>query len=416
MPRLLSVACAAALASGVLAAPPTTAQPADRTALHVEETTGIRRFNYPVDARVPFRQGSLPDAGTVRLLRDGTELPAMFTALARWPDGSVQWLAVNFNVSIGPLETATFQVEYGPSVRSAAEARRGLTLSEAAAGDAVQVGGVRLGKNGDPLLRSVAFRDESIDVGDNVNGLRVHDHAGAAFGIDTTSVEFEVLREGAQYVEVRYNGRFVVGPGGDLPFEMTIGMPNSKSWLKASIVVEDPDDVITGLSLETPLSVGDLPVVWDFGTERWTYGSLRNQDDAVRLSAVPNEGESDDGAWLVETRRDGRWQAYERSTTAHPRVVAWGHIQAERVVAFAMKKPVRAGDDQRITVDGRSQLAMMVSASEARRHELTAYHHYVGVPVQIGAATSPMSMLNPLVARCDAARYRASGVEPPTDR
>ena len=410
MPRLLSLLCAINLAVGELAPLLATAQPTARTTLYVEETIGIRRFFYPVDARVPFAQGSLYDASTVRLLRGGAELPAMFTPIERWDDGSVQWLAVNFNVSIGPLESVTFQVEYGPSVRSVAEARRGLTLSDE--GDALQVGQIRLGKNGDPLLQSVGFNGENIGVG--INGLRVYNHDQDAFGIDTTSVAVEVLREGAQYVEVHYAGRFVIGPGGELPFEMTIGMPNSKSWFKASIFVEDPDDRIGGVSFDTPLSVGsELPFVWDFGTERWTYGSLRNQDDAVRLSMVVEA--NDERAWLVETRRDGAWQSYEESGE-QSQVMGWGHVQAERVVAFAMQAPHREGEYQRITVDGRGQLSMMVPASDVRRHELTAYHHYVGVPVQIGAATSPMSMLNPLVTRCDEARYIASGVEPPNAR
>ena len=410
MPRLLGLLCAETLAFGELVPLSATAQPAARTKLYVEETTGIQRFYYPVDARVPFPQGSLYDVSTVRLLRDGTELPAMFTPIERWGDGSVQWLAINFNVSIGPFESATLQVEYGPSVRSTAEARRGLTLTDE--GDALQVGQIRLGKNGDPLLQSVAFNGENIGVG--VNGLRVYNHAHDAFGIDATSLAVEVLREGAQYVEVRYTGRFLIGPGGELPFEMTIGMPNSKSWIKASILVEDPDDRIAGVSFETPLSVGsELPFVWDFGTERWTCGALRNQDDAVRLSTVT--GENNDPAWLVETREDSAWQPYERSGE-HSQVVGWGHFQAERVVAFAMQTQQREGEYQRITVDGRGQLSMMAPASDTRRHDLTAYHHYVGVPVQIGAATSPMSMLNPLLTRCDDARYIASGVEPPNAR
>jgi hypothetical protein len=47
---------------------------------------------------------------------------------------------------------------------------------------------------------------------------------------------------------------------------------------------------------------------------------------------------------------------------------------------------------------------------------LTVYQHFVGTPVQIGAATSPPSMLHPLVARVDQAHYVASGLEPPADR
>ena len=99
-----------------------------RTTLYVDETQGIRRFFYPVDARVPFASGELGDSENVRLLSDGTEIPATYTALEAWPDGSVRWLGVNFNVSIGPLGAASFEVEYGPSVRNVVTAPRGLIV------------------------------------------------------------------------------------------------------------------------------------------------------------------------------------------------------------------------------------------------------------------------------------------------
>jgi len=98
--------------------------------LHVEETTGIRRTRYPVNARVPFPQGALARAAQVRLLRDDEEIPAQFSVGSRWPDGSVQWLSVDFNASIGPEETRPYRVEYGPEVSAGAGPGRGLALVE----------------------------------------------------------------------------------------------------------------------------------------------------------------------------------------------------------------------------------------------------------------------------------------------
>ncbi len=108
--------------------------------LHVEETTGIRRTRYPVNAQVPFPQGALARADQVRLLLDDEEIPAQCAARSRWPDGSVQWLTVDFNASIGPEETRSYRVEYGPGVSIGAGPGRGLALVEDAA--AIQVGRV----------------------------------------------------------------------------------------------------------------------------------------------------------------------------------------------------------------------------------------------------------------------------------
>ena len=217
--------------------------------LHVEETTGIRRTRYyPFDARVPFPQGALARAAQVRLLRDDEEIPAQFAAGSRWPDGSVQWLSVDVNASIGPEETQPYRVEYGPGVSAGDGPGRGLTLIDDTDAGAVQVGRVRFSKTAAPLLTSVSYRGE------------------------------------------------VVGSG------------------RNGFAVEDTDGMVYALG---------------------------------------------------------------------------GAGQASFHVA---------------------------PAAPVTRHVLTVYQHFVGTPVQIGAATSPPSMLYPLVARVDPAQYLVSGLEPPADR
>ena len=383
------------------------AQTVERTALHVEEMTGIRRFFYPVDARVPFPRGTLAEPAHVRLLRDGVELPAQYTASDRWPDGSVQWLAINFNISIGPLERQTYEVEYGEGVRATAEARRGLTVTEDDEG--VQVSRMRFGKDAAPLVLSVDYAGEHI--GSGLNGFSVRDHDGNTHQVTGADVAFEIVRQGAQFVELRYTGRFELGGGGSMPFTILVGMPNSKSWLKASIVVEDPDGRVRDLVFQTPLTVGTLPWVWDFGTDRWTYGSLRSQEEAARMTVVTDSTGA--STWEIATTRDGESQVYEVSAERSG-VEGWGHVQgAERAVAFAMGDFARAPGAYAMGIDGAGQLSLRVSRPGVSRHRLTIYQHYVSVPVHIGAATSPMSMLNPPVARCEPAWYTASGVQAP---
>ena len=378
-----------------------------RTTLYVEETQGIRRFFYPVDARVPFASGELSNSENVRLLSDGTEIPATYTALESWPDGSVQWLGVNFNMSIGPLGAASFEVEYGPSVRSVVTSPRGLTVADDV--DSVQVGRIRLSKGGDPLLQSVDFGGETI--GSGRNGLRVHDHDGEMFPIDVSSVVFDFVRQGDQFVEVHYTGLIPLSSGVELPFEMSVGMPNSKSWLRVSIFVDDQNDHIRGLSFDTPVLVGALPLVWDFGTDRWTYGSLRSITDEVQLFAPSRTDPT--RPWEVETQRDDRREVYEVST-GDSRLSMWGHVQSERVVAFGMDPQSEGDTTHYFAIDGRGQLSMGEESVDARQHRIVIYHHYVSLPVQIGAATSPTSMLYPLVTRCDSERYVESGVEVPS--
>src|SRR5882672_181100 len=75
------------------------AQAPNSVALSLKETTGIRRYGYPVGVRVPFPQGSLASSADTRLVLKGTEVSAQYTDEGKWPDGSVQWLAVNASPS-----------------------------------------------------------------------------------------------------------------------------------------------------------------------------------------------------------------------------------------------------------------------------------------------------------------------------
>ena len=180
--------------------------------LHVEETTGIRRTRYPVNAQVPFPPGALARADQVRLLGDDEEIPAQFAAGSRWPDGSVQWLRVDFNASIGPEETRSYRVEYGPGVSAGAGPGRGLALVEDA--DAIQVGRVRFSKTAAPLLASVSYRGEVI--GSGRNGFAVEDTDGTVYELGgDTGVTFEIVRGGPIYVALRYSGRVSLTDGAE---------------------------------------------------------------------------------------------------------------------------------------------------------------------------------------------------------
>ena len=166
---------AGAFVCSFVAGPSLRAQASKTLDIRVKEAAGIRRTTYPAGARIRFASGALADAAHVRLLSKAGEVPAQVTAESTWPDGSVQWLWVDFNVSLGPLEEAAYQLEYGGAVTAGA-APRGLTVTQDA--DGIQIGNVRLGLAGAPLLRSVKYRQENI--GQGPNGFAIVDTAGAS--------------------------------------------------------------------------------------------------------------------------------------------------------------------------------------------------------------------------------------------
>jgi hypothetical protein len=385
------------------------AQSPRSVSLHVTEAGGIRRTQFPVTARIPFPQGVLRDAANIKLLLNQTEVAVQAAPESRWPDGSVQWVTLDLNVTIGPTESQTYSVQYGEGVKSEVPARGLMIVDEA---DAIQIGNLRFSKSGAPLLASVKYRDEAIGPGSN--GVVVTDAAGTAH--DLTAVDglkVEIVKRGPLVALLKYSGSIRLDAGAIAPFVLTVEMPNSKSWVKLSTSVSDPARRVRGVAVQLPLSLGALPWVWDFGTARWTYGSLRGATDSVVMTdTVTSAGAAE---WSVTTGPKGREQVYETSRPDGATFAGWGHIQsAKEVVAYAIEGLRTRPGSYRIAVDGGGQGSFQFAPSMPQtQHELTVYVHFVSTPVQIGAATSPAAILSPLVALCDREQYVKSGVTVP---
>ena len=378
--------------------------------IHIKENAGIRRFGYPANARVPFPKRSLPDAAHVRLVSNHAETPAQYNVESKWPDGSVQWLWVDFNASLGPHEQTTYQLEYGADVKPG-PAPKGFTVTESP--DAIQIDSMRFSKTAAPLLVSVKYRDEAI--GQGPNGFAVSIRAGALYDVSSAdALKFEVVRSGPLYVVFRYSGRMHLDGDYHVPFSLTIEMPRSKSWWKGIATVEDAARRVREVSFHTPLSLGPFPWIWDFGVGSWTYGTFQTHADSVILSqVVKTPGAS---RWEIRSGEKGREQSYETTGGRRPAVAeGWGHIQNQKeAVAFAVEDFGRQAGTYTIALDGDGQAAFTFAAAEGlTHHRFTVYQHFVTPPAAIGAVTNPVAMLNPLAVFCDAERYTKSGLSRP---
>ena len=92
------------------------AQTSKSITIQVAEVTGIRRTEYPVSARVEIPKAVLADLDHVRLHAADADVPAQYSIESRWEDGSARTLGIDFNVSVGPAETRTYAVDYGPAI------------------------------------------------------------------------------------------------------------------------------------------------------------------------------------------------------------------------------------------------------------------------------------------------------------
>ena len=378
---------------------PLTAQTTKPITITVSETTGIRRNEYPTNARVPVPRAAMPNADHVRLRANGADVPAQFAIAEKWEDGSVRTLDIDFNVSILPGESKTFQLEYGAGITPGPIAR-GLQVTEAP--DVIQVGNVKFGRSGSPLIVSATYRSEFIAP---IETASLSGANGLGVIADTTrrdlsaarDLKVELLKRGPLVAVVQYTGRLPIDATYDVPFAITCEMPSSKSWIRTTATVTDSAKRVTALVFSTPLNFGDKPWMWDFGSPNGTYGAMRNSGDTVFLTQ--QVGPKDMNSWTVQTSNQGPQSPYESSTASRGTTAAgWGHIyDASKAVAFGIDRFATEPGRYTISLSGLGFATFGFTPAQPRvDHQLTVYEHFVSTPIPIGAVTSPTAMLNPL--------------------
>jgi len=89
--------------------------------LRVEEPAGVERTGWPVTSGIPLAKGALADDRAAALFdADGSEVPLQTEVLARWPDGSIRWLLLDFQIDLAAGENKALLLRYGPDVRRTA--------------------------------------------------------------------------------------------------------------------------------------------------------------------------------------------------------------------------------------------------------------------------------------------------------
>jgi hypothetical protein len=89
-----------------------------KISMTVTEPSSVDRAAWPVTSGVPLAQGELRNHRQTALFdADGKELPLQTEVLSRWPDGTIRWLLVDFQVDLAANESQEFALRYGLAVR-----------------------------------------------------------------------------------------------------------------------------------------------------------------------------------------------------------------------------------------------------------------------------------------------------------
>jgi hypothetical protein len=338
----------------------------------VRETAGLRRFSFPVRASwmgqaVPLR---------AQLLENDKPVPAQFTSLGA---GAVD---VDFNVSIGPWETREYRLQPGDggSPAGGSVMDKGVTVEQADGVYAVRHGvefevpAATLG-----LLNQVKGGKLSY-LRPGSQGLLLNSKDDA--GHQGVAPESRVTKRGPLVGAFRFES--IDRLPGDRSVKSVVQMdfPRSKSWIEVRWTVEDPARWVSGMTADLNLLLEGAPTLVDFGANNTVYAALK-PGQRIQLSAEPI-------SWLV----DLGGQAY--ASGKNSRAEGWAHVMdQQRATAIAVAE-FGADTRDRIEVSADGRLRIQRDFLRGGERRLHFWLHFVTMPVQVGAATSPQAMQSPL--------------------
>ena len=215
-------------------------------------------------------------------------------------------------------------------------------------------------------------------------------------------------KQGAFQVRLRCDGEYPTKDDKEsLPFTLTLEFASTKSWIGITHTVHRADKRQVTLWVAGRFNLtGQL--LWDMDVGYWLYGAL-NPGEEMRFWQT---GKS----WLCRSGKEKQLTSYAASTSRNPHAKGWGHFQEAKdggnVVAFGISNFGR-GEHTMMFQEG--ALVLFYEPVPQAERQLRVFFHFIPVPLQRTAQTSPAAMMTPLVATCPAEHYRKCGVPVPRE-
>jgi hypothetical protein len=376
------------------------ARAADRLEVTVKETAGIRRFGYPVAVTLTLPR-DVTAKDRFRLLADGKPVAAQFRPLSAL--GQKRAVALDFNVNHAPRETITYTVEYGPDVVAGPEPKAGMKLEEGKVAFTIRSGGMVyvVPRDLKGLLAEVRDGKKEYTRPDSAGlsllaGKKCHAVGGRSF-------KARIVRQGPLAVALRFEGETAAADRKKVASVIDMTFPSSKSWVEVRWrprVVEEIDT----LAVDLNLLVAGTPTLVDFGAGSVVYTTL-NKGQSALLRARPKRARPGNDPWGVFTGRDDDLRPFVLPVPDSKPAEGWAHLMDRRCTALAVSDFGRTClDEIRLDADGRLRLWRRRDLGPGGLSELRFWLHFVDMPVQVGALTSPQSMLAPLEVEVKEAR------------
>ncbi|MEX1231803.1 MAG: hypothetical protein WEB58_16275 [Planctomycetaceae bacterium] len=364
---------------------------AERGELTVCETAGIRRFVYPVAAEISL--DGIDENTKFRLLHDGKPTPAQFR---KTDDG----VSLDFDASFLPMESRVYTIEYGVDATPEPEPPPGMSVEEHDDHYIVRHTKYlewKIRKDLRGFLESVKtpelefmrpesagffvapYDHEPIFIGADNSAARVASSRVAKNGPVQCALEFDV--------HIKRNDE-------TLPSKIRLSFPRSKSWVEVDWSFDERMADLVEFGIDLNLDVTVAPTLVDFGAGSLVYAPLSPGQSALML-ALPENGEQN---WKVMRGPADQPEPYVVQSEAFPfPAEGWAHVMDQkRCTAISFADFGKGGDLIQVDADGRTLVGRSPFVDEAKLKSLKVWYHFVTMPMHVGAATSPQSMLYPL--------------------
>lgn len=369
----------------------------------VSETAGIRRRHDVVHAKIELST-PLPDNAGLVLIRGDQTAPAQFRRIAAH-DGQHRSLAIDFIDHFAPLETRRYTVRVEPDAPDLAES--GFVLRETDNAFIVSNRGLIEWTIRRDLQGLLCFtgRHTLQYVKPTSAGLMFRTNGQRHRLAEQRPARARATRTGPIACAVQFD--YHDWPKGASSSIVELEFVRTKSWIHATWTIEGDCD-IQGMEAELQLELAGRETLIDFGAGDFVYTTVRTDETAV-LVAGPFVNPSQSHPWSVSRGKGGALEALVVSLPqgiGSQSIGGWAHVMDDRrCTAIAVDE---FGQKTRDCIDidgaGRFRVAREFSKyGDSTSHRLEFWIHFVGMPVHIGARTSPQSMQHPLkvvVIRC----------------
>lgn len=120
--------------------------------LDVSKPAGVPKEGFPLRGGIPIHSGKAPDTDHIALRANGRPMAARKTVSNQWPDGSLQWVLLDFPVSpqLNTIELAIDRDPIGPD--------KTVRVKPLAAGASVDTGDIHFESRPDALLGDIRYK------------------------------------------------------------------------------------------------------------------------------------------------------------------------------------------------------------------------------------------------------------------